>query len=253
MEPNKLEQDIQQKLQQRTIMPSAAAWDRLDAMLTIAEQQATPPAEEPKTITVKKKSNRNWLYMAAAFLLLLGGGFFFTQQQTTQTIIDNTAPQVVTNETEQPNIENQTNDITPVDSPAAKTAIIVHTAKRTSVASASVEEKQIEAVVTENKVETQEIAQNVTVETPANSENTEVKQRSLRVDPAALLASVENKKQGHTPAVANISQPKIKVNANNLLNNVEAELDDNFRNKVLNSIEKKYKAVKSAVVSRNRE
>lgn len=251
MEPNKLEQDIQQKLQQRTIMPSASAWDRLDAMLTVAEQQAAQPEEETKVIPVKRK-NRSWLYMAAAFLLLLGGGFFFMQQETTQNVIDTVTPQqVVTNETEQQDTESaDATALTPVDSPAAKTPIVVY--KRTDIA-ANLKEKQQEPIVIENNTPVQEIAQNTQPASPVKTENAEVKQRSLRVDPAALLASVESKKPGYNPAVANISQPKIKVNSENLLHNVETELDDNFRGKVLNSIEKKYKAVKSAVVSRNLE
>jgi hypothetical protein len=39
MEPNKLETDFRQKINDRTLTPSENSWDRLDAMLTIAEQK----------------------------------------------------------------------------------------------------------------------------------------------------------------------------------------------------------------------
>ena len=53
MEPNKLEREFREKLEKRAIQPSDMAWDRLDAMLSVAEK--------------KKKPNRAWMYMAASF------------------------------------------------------------------------------------------------------------------------------------------------------------------------------------------
>ena len=44
MEPNNIEKQIREKLNQRTIQPSQNAWDRLDAMLSVEEQN-------PKEIT----------------------------------------------------------------------------------------------------------------------------------------------------------------------------------------------------------
>jgi len=39
MEPNKLETQIKEQLNAREIQPSEMAWDRLDAMLTVAEEK----------------------------------------------------------------------------------------------------------------------------------------------------------------------------------------------------------------------
>jgi hypothetical protein len=39
MELNKLENQIKEKLNSREIQPSAQAWDRLDAMLSVAEEK----------------------------------------------------------------------------------------------------------------------------------------------------------------------------------------------------------------------
>lgn len=41
MEPNNFDNNIQQKFNSREIEPSAQAWDRLDAMLTVAEEKKT--------------------------------------------------------------------------------------------------------------------------------------------------------------------------------------------------------------------
>ena len=39
MEPNKLETQIKEQLNAREIQPSEMAWDRLDAMLSVAEEK----------------------------------------------------------------------------------------------------------------------------------------------------------------------------------------------------------------------
>ena len=67
MEPNKnLENQFRDKLNARQIEPAAAAWDRLNAMLTVTEIKPT-----------KKKTN--WLLIAAGFVGLLFSGFVIYQ------------------------------------------------------------------------------------------------------------------------------------------------------------------------------
>ena len=39
MEPYKIEKQLREKLNKREIQPSAQAWDRLDAMLSVAEEK----------------------------------------------------------------------------------------------------------------------------------------------------------------------------------------------------------------------
>ena len=57
MEPNKWEKEIKEKLNKRTIQPGEMAWDRLDAMLSVAEK--------------KKKPKYKWMYVAAGFMGLI--------------------------------------------------------------------------------------------------------------------------------------------------------------------------------------
>ncbi|HEY0045820.1 MAG TPA: hypothetical protein VGB44_03825, partial [Flavobacterium sp.] len=66
---NKFENEIRQKLNAREIEPSSKAWDRLDAMLTVGEEE-------------KRKYNYSWLYIAAGFLgFILIATIFFRQGQ----------------------------------------------------------------------------------------------------------------------------------------------------------------------------
>src|SRR5690554_2048808 len=83
MAPSKIENQIKEKLNTREIQPSAPAWDRIDAMLSVAETQ-------------KPKRNFTWMYLAAAFLLFFGLGFFLLNSNEVVTI-ENVTP-VVTNE-----------------------------------------------------------------------------------------------------------------------------------------------------------
>ncbi|MFP9112426.1 hypothetical protein ACLI1A_00685 [Flavobacterium sp. RHBU_3] len=248
MEPNKLEQDIKQKLDGRTIKPSPMAWDRLDAMLTVAEQQ------EEKVIPVKK-SNRGWLYMAASVVVLIGLGMFFLNRQDNGSGVINTGntPQVVTAEPTETTTPAATNDTPAVETTTttpAKPVYAVTKGKRKQIpvpfsCGGLVAPAEVDPVK-------QEIAQNTQQTQVQPKEQVAPASNKLKVDPNALLASVEGKTpQDNSAVAASINQPKLKVNSNALLNSVEGELDESFRNKVINSVQKNYNVVKSAVATRN--
>lgn len=70
---NTTERNFRDKLNEREIMPSANAWDRLDAMLTVAEEK-------------KSRRGYGWLYIAASISgFLLIGTVFLSQ---TEQVID---------------------------------------------------------------------------------------------------------------------------------------------------------------------
>lgn len=78
MEPNNIENQFAEKLNAREIKPSPMAWDRLDAMLSVAE---------------KPKRNFSWIYIAASFLgFILIAAVFFNQ---TESVIDVEKKEVV--------------------------------------------------------------------------------------------------------------------------------------------------------------
>ena len=65
---NNFEKDIQQKLSNREIMPSANSWDRLDAMLSVEEKP--------------KKNGFFWINIAASFIVFASVGYYFYNQNT---------------------------------------------------------------------------------------------------------------------------------------------------------------------------
>ena len=73
MEPNKIDNQIREKLNAREIQPSAQAWDRLDAMLTISEEK-------------KPKKGYGWFFVAASTLFFFGMGFFIFSSNEMQEI-----------------------------------------------------------------------------------------------------------------------------------------------------------------------
>src|SRR5574343_85864 len=100
MEPNKIDNQIREKLNAREIQPSAQAWDRLDAMLTVSEEK-------------KPKKGYGWFFVAASTILFFGLGFFlFNSNETTE--INNSIPIVTTINEEIDTIE--TNKVTKSES-----------------------------------------------------------------------------------------------------------------------------------------
>ncbi|MCU0351712.1 MAG: hypothetical protein MUF43_12945 [Flavobacterium sp.] len=110
---NNIENQIKEKLNAREIQPSAPAWDRLDAMLSVSETQ-------------QPKRNFTWLYIAASLLLFLGLGFFLLNSNETVTI--ETAIPVVTNETTIEKVEENQMP-TEIKSNTSEEAVLVENSK----------------------------------------------------------------------------------------------------------------------------
>jgi len=246
MEPNKLEQDFRQKLEQRTLQPTEMAWDRLDAMLTVAEGGQ------------KKKPNRTWMYMAASFLaLLLVGALFLSrenQEANKGTTINNSvvgsdkkagheqpakATEITTNTANQ---QEAVAAAAPVNKAALGNAVsakpvMAASHKNTLVATATVKDHNTPA----NNEAVANTA--LAMETPSKLQPAKIK-----VDANELLATVD------TPALNNSKAGKpasVKVNANSLLSSVEGELNESFRDRVLQTVSKNFDKVKTSVASRN--
>jgi len=80
--------------------------------------------------------------------------------------------------------------------------------------------------------------------TQVDTRNVIVISKSTSVNTDDLLASTSKKSE---------SKPKIKINANSLLSQVDGELDQTFREKVINRVSKNYQEVKVALATRNQE
>lgn len=239
MEPNNFEKDFREKLNQRKIEPSDKAWDRLDAMLSVAENK-------------KPKKNRKWLYIAASFVgFLLVGTFFFNQKENT---IETPKEVVVEKETEK-EIKNESiakPSLNILDS--AKTEIAV--SEKTSNETLSKEENKLNPKPSKiTKYESNQIAESSIIikknqeKQTINNQNVSAENpKNATVD--QLLETAENKVLAENSAKP---KAKVKINASDLLNQVDGELELSFREKVITKVNKNYQTVKVALANRNQQ
>ena len=215
MESNKFEKDFRNKLNKREIAPSENSWDRLDAMLTVAEKK-------------QPKKDNTWLYIAASFIGFLCIGIVFFSQ--TEELIDIKKTEVVLENQEivKPNEETIINkEEVPVinKSAIATTNSIKKTEKSIS---------KIKPVLIEKETIQENQNQLVSNEKPTET----IIQKDI---PNEIVATTE------------IAKPSVKVDANKLLSEVDGELDLSFRERMVQKVNKNYRAVKVAVANRNQE
>ncbi len=251
MEPNKIEQEFKNKLAERTIQPSAQAWDRLDAMLTVAEEKKP------------KRKKLVWLYAAASFLVFLTVGTFLLQQEKdTDGNIIVTDDAVVTTVTKP---ESEKQQATEIASPEAESKMIENQVMNQKGV-ATVIQKSVSNVRNKfnsnmqpgdtNEAEEVETPGTEVAVTPgADKKITKKAKRGITIDPDELLASVENNDTKYFATVKSkepkTTEPKLKVDANSLLSSVEGELNESFRSKVFQSAVENYNVLKTAVANRN--
>lgn len=231
MEPNNsIDNQFREKLNSRKIEPSENAWDRLDAMLTVAE---------------KPKRKFGWLYMAASFIgFVLIATVFFSQ---TEELIDVERP--IVNETiEKPSEEETLKEQTIL----LKTEATVAKADKNS----RKPQQTNRTIINQNPTVTQSILvrQNEIVENQQVVHNSQPvledqQQKSDYADVEELLAAVKKNKKDK------LFQEKaaVKVSSNDLLSQVDGELELTFRQKVIKSVSKNYQEVKVALTTRNQE
>jgi len=239
MEPNKIEQDFKQKLEQRTIEPAAMAWDRLDAMLSVTEKRKQP-------------KRRTWMYIAASFLgFLLVGAFLLNQekQATGNTGID--AGNAVVNSERVKPVSSGDNEMTGNDV----------TVNGINTAPVSTEAVAMEGDVTypvtkaagKGSKEAVAIQVNNTIAVD-KSHNTINKDEAVAAQVDVQLAparETEKLLEASLPETNARKKSTVKVDVNSLLSSVEGELEDNFRSKVLQGVVKNYNTVKTSVANRN--
>ncbi|PAM91824.1 hypothetical protein B4N84_23640 [Flavobacterium sp. IR1] len=246
MEPNNFEKDFRKKMEQRNIEPSDKAWDRLDAMLSIAEENK--PAKKTR------KKNR-WLYVAASvggFLLL--GTFFFNQKKNPSEVlrtieVQNDKNVVVKERTQKDSVVKT---VVPKKDPN-KTVVAV--SDEVSIKPAMQEETSRNTKSNKNiQNESNQIAEssiiNQNQEIQSIKNQSAVAQTNVNKNADQLLVIAEKKslaENGMKP------RSKVKINANDLLNQVDGELELSFREKVITTVNKNYQTVKVALTNRNQE
>ncbi len=230
MEPNNIDQQFREKLNVRTMKPSENSWDRLDAMLTVAE---------------KPKRNYRWMYFAASFLGFILIATVFLNQ--TQEVIDVPNHKVVFEQKKVQEKENTLENI--LENPSqSKNKEVVTTLEKVAVKQQS---KVIETPKAKPFLEEKSLNQVAEISNKKNNSSPIIHQKTnVNVDVDALLASVDQPKLLQSSPNNAFA---IKVNSNELLSEVDDELELSFRERVLKSFNKKYQEVKVAVAKRNIE
>jgi negative regulator of sigma E activity len=268
MAQNKFENQIKEKLEAREIQPSEKSWDRLDAMLSVAEEKKTKrfPFFTFQSIGI-----------AASVLVLLSLGlYFFNQKETisnaaTDVVVKeeiknkdndknkfnvNTKPEIVVQQDEQ--VAETTNNKPQTTNHNLSSKSFNQINQKTTVNSIINQKKEIEyqfseviaqkdmpKVISQDKIEVSKAENFIKNETPYKNSNS----KSIKVNATDLLASVENELKSTNDS----KKLKIKVDSNSLLSQVDGELEQTFREKVLSRINKNYQEVKVALANRNQE
>lgn len=233
MKKSVIENQFKEKMNAREINPSKASWDRLDAMLTVAE---------------KPKRSFKWMYIAASFLGFLLIGTLYFNQNKKETIITNDDAIVVNEPKSIPEI-----NVIPVKINLAKR---VETTKivEEKLASTEIKSKVGSDSVLSNK-EIQVAEKEIVQEQQIPIINQKAEQKIVPTKPKyvnadELLASVDNASPRKSSIVA---KSNVKVNSNELLTQVDGELDLTFREKAIKTVNQNFKAAKLALSNRNSE
>jgi hypothetical protein len=228
MEPNKLDNQIREKLNAREIQPSAQAWDRLDAMLTVSEE-------------IKPKKGYGWFFVAASMILFFGLGYFlFNSNETTE--INNSVPVVTIINEEIDTVE--TNKINKISVEKEQPVLVQNEVNYSKKVTRNIKSKESNVLVK---------GENETDEKNASNSQLQTPETYKYFSPENLLAEVQTGEKVMTSENKIIAKPKTKVDANSLLTKVEKELDENYRETTLEKLSRKFQDAKSALANRNYE
>lgn len=242
MEPNNFEKDFREKLNQREIEPSNKAWDRLDAMLSITEEKK--PTVRLRSLQGSKKK---WLYIAASFIgFLLVGTIFFNQNKNT---VETPKPVVVEKEIEKESVTKPI--LNNVDSIKTET-VIAEKASEETINKQEKSSNQISNKIIKN--ESNQIAESSVIiknnqEKQSINNQVLVTENSKKENVDQLLETAENK----VLAQSTTKKAKVKINANDLLHQVDGELELSFREKMITKVNKNFQEVKVALSNRNQQ
>lgn len=216
MELNNLEKQIQEKMLQRSINPSSNSWDRLEAMLTIAE---------------KPKKKKFPFAIAASFIVVSFILFFLLKEDKIIKLNNQIKSKPVVLIENKKIIENK-----------------VHTTTKYLPNKIEViKKKQLVEGYNSKKDVPQLFGQEETKQPQVVEENSK---EYVYMSAEELLATTQSQFDVKTK---NDTHKKLIVNPDELLNIAEKELDQKYRNNTINKINNSYNFIKSALVNRNQE
>ncbi len=242
MEPNKYDTDFRNKLNNREITPSADSWNTLDAMLN--------------TTPEKKKKPMIWLYIAAGII-----GFLFVGNLFLMQIGDSSSDIQVVNQ-ENPALIQSSGAVLENGNLNEEIVEVQPEHKIIQENNNSIEE--IEEVQTQQKVLRDKKSQNAIAKViaPVNQKSTNLckEEVALAHNPTIPVKTIRNivndnylEKLLAEASSTQTTTPTVKINAKNLLSQVDTEIEHTFREKMIRSVTKNYQEIKVAVSNRNLE
>lgn len=236
MEPNKLENEIREKLGKREFQPSAQAWDRLDAMLSVQESKV-----EKKTFP--------WFRIAATVVLFLGASYFFFNSSEKNIKDDNSNIVVVEDSKNSSNDEVTTERIDVV-----KSSQSIVNEKNSSIVYSESKNKNEKTVKKSNALKDNYNKEVPSVEIKENQvAQVNFKNENKTIEDKTELKIIQENKQAIAEVKVPIEKTKLKIDPSSLLDQVDGEIELTFRQKVMKTVKKGYKEAKEAVASRNQE
>ena len=233
MEQNSFENQIKEKLENRSITPSNAVWSRLNEIL--------PVPEEPK-------QNFKWMILAASFIGFISIAIFFQRQP--DELVDADKPKIA--------IENITTSRT--DNPISKSndlGIIsdkINSDKKIVKVESKINQKRNNELLVLENSGIKNITKSNLDDEILNGTQKPIVFNEQTQNSSQLIAKESNSLDEISPKNELYAKSdQIRVNANSLLSQVENELNLTFRQKVIIKIAKNYKATKEILVARNQE
>lgn len=233
MEQNSFENQIKEKLENRSITPSNAVWSRLNEIL--------PVPEEPK-------QNFKWMILAASFIGFISIAIFFQRQP--DELVDADKPKIA--------IENITTSRT--DNPISKSndlGIIsdkINSDKKIVKVESKINQKRNNELLVLENSGIKNITKSNLDDEILNGTQKPIVFNEQTQNSSQLIAKESNSLDEISPKnELDAKSDQIRVNANSLLSQVENELNLTFRQKVIIKIAKNYKATKEILVARNQE
>ncbi|WP_445711637.1 hypothetical protein [Flavobacterium sp.] len=232
MEPNNFEKKIKEKLGSRELKPTEMAWDRLDAMLTVQENQI-------------KKKKFSWIYVAASFFILASVGFWMlNNERGNNMIIDKN--NVV--------FEKSTSDSIRYNKVIDKNGHLLEEDKVTKKSeganwvnnSLEIKKKQEHKVV-EKAIVYKDVNSGLVMN--KDPEKKEEKETSIKnIKPDNLLATLEN-----IQVTKENNKFKLKVSSSSLLESAEKNQDKDYKETNVDKLTRNFNQVKSLLANRNYE
>ncbi len=245
MAQHNIDKDFKSKLSQREITPTANAWDRLDAMLTVAEQK-------------KPKKDFGWLYIAASVVgfLLIGTVYFNNIPELKDVKREGNNEIVLQNTENEKTPETTTTEILPTVTDSQSIAQIA--SKKATPSNTINHQSKNESIITQTSGNQKTNSQNqpnpvqtineVTNQSQLIAEN---KPSSIKTGPIGTNQSVDELLANAGAAQPSSTKSSVKVNAKNLLSQVDGEVNQTFREKIIHKIGRNYQEVAQAVSTRN--